>query len=237
VNTLNSQDRRKTMIRKIAPLLVIALGSLLFGLVQAGDLEPPGSPAPTMVTLQEIYDKLDECTGGGSCGVPKTGQTGCWDGSGWSISCNLTGQDGEYQVGVSVGPRFTDNGDGTVTDNLTSLIWLQDADCFGQREWTNALSDANGLADGSCSLTDGSVAGDWRLPNVKELQSLIDFGQYLPALPAGHPFSGVQSGGYWSSTSRVYNPGYAWGVYLSYGYVNGYYKTNTNFVWPVRGGQ
>ena len=125
-----------------------------------------------MVTLQEIYDKLDDARGG-PMRVAEDRPDGCWDAL-EPIDCAGTGQDGEYQAGVSVDPRFTDNGDGTVTDNLTGLIWLKDADCFGSRNWTNALSDANTLADGSCGLTDGSVAGDWRLPNVRELQSLID---------------------------------------------------------------
>jgi hypothetical protein len=134
---------------------------------------------------------MDECVGPPTP-VAQTGQTGCWDFNGTSIECIGTGQDGEYQDGESVDPRFTDNGDGTVTDNLTGLIWLQDPTCFGLRNWTDALSDANTLANGSCGLTDGSIAGDWRLPNVKEFQSLIDFGQHDPALPPGHPFSGVQ---------------------------------------------
>jgi hypothetical protein len=133
--------------------------------------------------------------------VAATGQTECWDPPGNPIDCVGTGQDGEYQSGVSVDPRFTDNGDGTVTDNLTGLIWLQVANCV-MAGWTGALSAANDLADGSCGLTDGSVAGDWRLPNVKELQSLIDFGSY-PSFPGGHPFSGVQAGYYWSSANYV----------------------------------
>lgn len=220
----------------VVGLSLVALAGVTW-LTLGGDLEPPGPPAPTMVTLQQIYDKLDECTGGGSCGVPKTGQTGCWDAAGNPIDCSGTGQDGEYQAGVSVDPRFTDNGDGTVTDNLTGLVWLKDADCFGLRNWTNALSDANTLADGSCGLADDSVAGDWRLPNVKELQSLIDFGEYNPALPPGHPFSGVQSYYYWSSTTRANYPVDAWRVDLGIGVVNGTFKAATHYVWPVRGGQ
>ena len=140
-------------------------------------------------------------------------------------------------MGFSVDPRFTDNGDGTVRDNLTGLIWLKDAGCFGLRNWTSALSDANGLTDGSCGLTDGSVVGDWRLPNLRELQSLIDFGQFQPALPPGHPFSGVQSGLYWSSTAFADNPGGAWYVNLYHGYVGYDGKTYTRYVWPVRGGR
>jgi hypothetical protein len=64
--------------------------------------------------------------------VRKTGQTGCWDSSGAVIACAGTGQDGELQKGAALpSPRFTDNGDGTVTDNLTGLIWLKNADCWG----------------------------------------------------------------------------------------------------------
>jgi hypothetical protein len=68
------------------------------------------------------------------------------------------------------------------------------------------------------SGTDGSVAGDWRLPNVKELESLIDFGWHSPALPVGHPFSVVQSY-YWSSTTDISRPDNAWSVNLDDGFV------------------
>ena len=169
--------------------------------------------------------------------VEKTGQTGCWDASGNPVTCAGTGQDGDLQKGVTWPvPRFTDNGDGTVTDNLTGLVWLKNANCFGIRTWANALIDCNSLADGACGLTDGSVAGDWRLPNVKELQSLIDFGQFNPALPTGHPFTGVQY--YWSSTTLDAGSTIgAWSVSLSLGSVIAYDKTtDVLYVWPVRDG-
>jgi hypothetical protein len=206
----------------------------LYWFAQAGDLEPPGPPAETMVTLQEIYDA---CTAGGACGVPATGQTECWDEPGDPIDCAGTGQDGEYQTGVAVGPRFTDNGDGTVTDNLTRLIWLKNADCFGLRTWTEALSDANSLQDGSCGLTDGSVAGNWRLPNIRELHTLFDYGQYDPALPSAHSFSGVQLERYWSSSTRAKDPFNAWCAFPSNGSVGYGPKQFTSRLWPVRGGQ
>lgn len=101
--------------------------------------------------------------------VEDTGQQSYWDASGDPISCAGTGRDGELQAGMDwATPRFMDNGDGTVTDILTGLVWLMDANCFGPRNWTEALSDANDLSAGTCGLTDGSVPTDWRLPNVKE---------------------------------------------------------------------
>jgi hypothetical protein len=231
----------KRLLTGIALLLAATAGYLI---VRAGDLDPPGPPEPTMVTLQVIYDKLDGCCTGGPYGVPKTGQTGCWDQSGTPIiPCTGTGQDGEYQMGASVVPRFTDNLDGTVTDKLTRLIWLKDANCFGQRNWSDALSDANNLASASDScdpdLQDGSVAGDWRLPNVRELHSLIDYGQITPALPPGDWFSGVLATGYWSSTTRMGNMSNAWVVGLGGGGIGVENKTTTfpYYVWPVRGGQ
>jgi hypothetical protein len=160
--------------------------------------------------------------------VPKTGQTTSY----------ATGDDGDLERGVAwPSPRFTDNGDGTVTDNLTGLIWLEDANCFGLRNWTPALSDANGLASGSCGLTDGSSAGDWRLPNVRELQSLVDYGEFSPALPDGHPFIGVQMYYYWSSTAHATYSSNAWRVNLGNGHVNDGNKPYAYSVWPVRGGQ
>jgi len=169
--------------------------------------------------------------------VPKTGQSQCWDQNGTEIDCAGTGQDGQLKKGASVSPRFADIGDGTVRDNLTGLVWLKDVNCLGQHDWTGALLAANALASGACSLTDGSVAGDWRLPNVKELESLIDFGQ-TPALPAGHPFAPLDAWYYWSSTSVPFNPPYAWSVSLYSGYVDGnFHKSVPVWVWPVRGGQ
>jgi hypothetical protein len=167
--------------------------------------------------------------------VPKTGQTTCYADNGTEENCAGTGQDGEHQAGVAwPEPRFTDNLDGTVTDNLTGLIWLKDANCFSTRTWDNALSDCNGLANESCGLTDGSQAGDWRLPNRYELESLLDMSNYNPALPTGHPFSNVQSIYYWSGTSYAFNTDSAWYVYLPNGGVSYIIKTIPYCVWPVR---
>ena len=158
------------------------------------------------------------------------------------------GDDGNHQKGVIWPvPRFTDNTDGTVKDNLTGLIWLKNANCFGERTWEQALSDCNGLSAGWCGLTDGSSVGDWRLPNRFEFESLFDLKYYDPALcntagtgqwTEGDPFTNlITDGWYWSSTTRADFPdGWAWSVEMQYGYGSSGTKNNDWYVWPVRGG-
>ena len=191
----------------------------------------------------------------GAVAVPKTGQTTCYDVAGATISCTGTGQDGDLLVGTTLpNPRFTDNSNGTVTDNLTGLIWLKNANCNNaMMPWANALSFANTLYDGStshnggdCGLTDGSSAGDWRLPNKVELASLLSLEYFLPPLSnaagsakwsEGDAFTGVQSDFYWSSTTIARVTTEAWFVYLYDGGVSSGFKTIPYYVWPVRGGQ
>ena len=170
-------------------------------------------------------------------GVPKTGQT----------ASDAPGDDGDLQKGLSTSPRFTNNGNGTITDNLTGLIWLKNANCFGTRQWATAISDANTLASGACGLTDGSGAGDWRLPNLRELQSLVDYGTItccitiIPALPSGgHPFTNFQASFYWSSTTHFLDSTFAWGVGFSDGFLENLLKAVDfefdTLVLAVRGG-
>jgi len=227
--------KEKKKMKVMAGLISILAGALFLpGLIFAGDLEPSGPPTTgTMHTLDEIYTKLEaiesslDSSGSEGAPVAKTGQTTSY----------AAGDDGDLQKGVAwPNPRFTDNGDGTVTDNLTGLIWLKNANCDGLNNWADALTYCANLASGSCGLTDGSVAGEWRLPNVKEMQSLIDFGYYNPALPSGHPFTGVQSSYYWSGSTYASTPISAWGVYIYYGRVGYYENFNYGYVWPVRGG-
>ncbi|MBF0552390.1 MAG: DUF1566 domain-containing protein, partial [Deltaproteobacteria bacterium] len=95
---------------------------------------------------------------------------------------------------------------------------MKNANCFDLQTWTQALADANGLASGSCGLTDGSQAGDWRLPDSKELSGIIDFKNSNPALPTGHPFTGVQSYRYWSAATFAADTTFAWFVDLNGGF-------------------
>lgn len=210
-------------------------------------------------------------TGGGSAfpaPVVKTGQTQCYKvvAGTWVLDEGCTtntpaGQDGKLQKGVAwPNPRFTKNTNGTVTDNLTGLIWLQNALCpvffpgdtsvnGNYRYWLQAMTAANSLASGSCGLTDGSTAGQWRLPNVRELQSLLDYAHFNPALSnaagtghwtEGDPFTNVSEGfKYWTSTTKVgANNNYIWTVYTINGQVSDLHRTlDQSYVWPVRGGQ
>jgi hypothetical protein len=161
--------------------------------------------------------------------IPKTGQT---------ISYG-DGDDGELQTGIAwPDPRFTDNEDGTVTDNLTGLIWTQDASCLDPQfgSWVYALGACNALASGTCGLTDGSQAGEWWLPNVRELQSLIDYSHYTFALHPDHPFTNVQwSLTYWSSTTYAQSVTLkAWTVHFHDGALMNDAKSTDHFVWCVR---
>jgi len=162
--------------------------------------------------------------------VPKTGQT----------TSHGTRDDGDLQKGVpSPAPRFTDNANGTVTDNLTGLVWMKDAGALGTKSWGDALSAANNLKSGDpgTGLTDGSKAGDWRLPNLRELQSLIDYGRYAPALPTLFPFAYVQYSSYWSSTTYANYAPWAWNVSFIEGQVSYAEKSTVYYVWCVRGGK
>ncbi|MFW5837562.1 MAG: DUF1566 domain-containing protein [Desulfovibrionaceae bacterium] len=74
---------------------------------------------------------------------------------------------------------FTDNGDGTISDSTTGLVWQKDGDTAGQKTWENALS--------YCQALDLGGEEDWRLPDRKELQSIVDYTADDPAI-AEPPF-------------------------------------------------
>ncbi|MBF0476800.1 MAG: DUF1566 domain-containing protein [Deltaproteobacteria bacterium] len=135
-------------------------------------------------------------------------------------------------------PRFTDNGNGTVTDLKTGLIWLKKADCFGRLKWGDAITACQNLSDGQCGLKDGSKAGDWRLPTIDELKSLVhdDDGHFSRP---GDPFVGVQSDHYWSSTTNAHNTSVAWIVFMigDHSHASSLNKTYYGYVWAVRGGK
>ena len=194
--------------------------------------EPSAAPGSTVYTLDQVYEKAIPTQ------VPKTGQTTTY----------RPHDDGELEEGVAwPSTRFKDNSNGTVTDNLTGLIWLKNANCAeATKNWNTAIDYSAALYDGcincfgtagDCGLSDSSTAGQWRLPNLRELQSLIDYSKSNPALPSDNHFTGVQWQFYWSSTTIAGSTVEAWLVGLHYGYVDNDFETEPLYVWPVRGGQ
>ena len=130
-----------------------------------------------------------------------------------------------YSTTFSVS-HFTDQGNGTIKDNYTGLTWqkIQSPDTMS---WEEALAYAQSL----------SLAGktDWRLPNVKELQSLNDVKLINPSFDKNY-FTNVLTGTYWSSTTMYFTPSVAWDINVQYGIVSYDDKTLKENVLLVRGG-
>ncbi len=131
-------------------------------------------------------------------------------------------------------PSFSDNGDGTITDHDTGLIWMQasaDIDNDGNPDtmgWETAL--------GYCGTLEFADQTDWRLPTNNELQSIVDYGSHSPAIDTQY-FPDTTSFIYWSSTTYVNNTAYAWLGHFSSGAVYGATKSTNCYVRAVRGGQ
>ena len=130
--------------------------------------------------------------------------------------------------GIQVTNNFINNGDGTTTDNSTGLRWQQD----GNRKmtWQDALSYCENL----------TLAGfdDWRLPNVNELQSMVDYNRYGPSFDPTYFQVGSVFYYTWSSTTNVYSPNKAWYIdfYMYGGGISSDYKSSSDYcVRCVRG--
>jgi len=167
----------------------------------------------------------------GTYGVPKTGQTTSY----------ATGDDGDLEKGTPAsGDRFT-NTPGTsnsVTDNGTGLIWIKSHAAIGTvggYNFANTMTWANALlAVAALNAANYDGSNQWRLPNIKELQSIVDYGRVNPSINTTYFTS--QSDGYWSGTTVAGVTDYAWSVYFSYGSVYSVYKGSGIYVRPVRGG-
>jgi hypothetical protein len=121
----------------------------------------------------------------------------------------------------------------TVHDCRTGLIWLKaDELPSSPTSWPAALDVVRRLNADKAFSHD-----DWRLPNVRELESLIDTGRHSPALAGDQHVFGRVPEGCWSSTTSVYEPRYAWVVYMQDGAVGvGYKRPPVFWGWAVRGG-
>ncbi|WP_027185986.1 DUF1566 domain-containing protein [Desulfovibrio inopinatus] len=161
----------------------------------------------------------------------RTGQRYCFDSHGKAIQCANAGQDGEIQSGVSFPePRFVVEND-LVTDRLTKLIWTRRAAIAEfPLTWQESLDAIEQM-----NVERAYGRSDWRLPNRRELRSLVDHGQTRPVLPADHPFTDLVQHWYWTSTSSAMSPAYAWHVHFMGGRMFYGKKDGYELAWPVAG--
>ncbi len=184
----------------------------------------------------------------------KTGQTKCYDPSGASdneipccsgVFCSF--QDGGLQTGSA--RTYVDNGDGTITDLNTGLMWEKKDQSGGIHDWRNRYTFEEAFSVFLGELISAKFAGysDWRLPNINELHSLADYGRVDPAIDpvfqtkcaAGCTVTTCsctpQSGFYWSSTTFQNSPHNAWGVLFDDGSVYATGKSTNSYLRAVRG--
>lgn len=208
------------------------------------------------------------CTAGGGGLVP--GVDPILPASGQTTAFGA-GSDGDVQAGQ--GLSYTDNGDGTITDNSTGLMWEKKDDSGGFHDKDNAytwcidVSPVDAACDNGTNAMDGTVvttflatlnsgggfAGytDWRIPNVKELQSIVDYEMLSPAVDAAFhqpatctgctdvtlaSCSCTSSSRNWSSTTRQNFQDNAWSVFFDDGLVISDNKTFGRPTRAVRGG-
>ena len=136
---------------------------------------------------------------------------------------------------------YVDNGDGTVTDIRTGLMWKQclegqsGADCegaVGKFNWDNAMKIPQTLNQR------GGFAGycDWRVPTIKELESLVMHERMNPAI-CTEAFPNSPASGVWSCSPNIMHTSFAWGVYFDYGFSYDYRRSSRYGVRLVRGGR
>ena len=159
-----------------------------------------------------------------------TGQRICYSEDHRPLPCFGGGQDGDERAGRPwPQPRFEVRNDG-VLDRLTELVWDRSASRNAVPvDWESACELA-----AAANREQYGNHDTWRLPAVREIESLCDLSTHSPALPAGHPFEDVRSD-YWTSSTSRYDSRYAWVLYLQDGAVGVGYKTGATFsVWLVR---
>jgi len=188
------------------------------------------------------------------------GASGAWAGEGL-----VALQTADPSCPDESGKIYVDCGNGTVTDNRSGLVWLKNANCVGWTSWYEAVEFVEGLSDlpetsiaagSDCGLSDGSSAGEWRLPSIAEWEQMVadavalgcvqdefgwpsitdDSGATCWQEGPGNSFTNVSTS-YWSLTNRIDNLGEAWKMSLIFGIGGRELKIASAYVWPVRGGQ
>ena len=134
---------------------------------------------------------------------------------------NIFGEDSDYKINP---PAYTINGDGSVMDQNTKLFWQQKDDAK-KRNWQEAKN--------YCSNLNLAGKNDWRLPEIQDLQTIVDLSKTRPALDSA-VFLQAKSQFYWSSTSNANNSSDAWYIGFQKGFVHSREKSNSYFVRCVR---
>ena len=171
---------------------------------------------------------------------------------------STTGDDGDVRARAPL--SYVDNGDGTITDGNTGLMWEKKCDDGGSHDKDNTYMWTPGsgsIWEWIGVINSEGVSGfaghsDWRIPNVKELHSIVNYGRVAPTV---HPAFNTaclpgctvttcsctaayaaEGTSYWSSTSSLVNPEFAWNVYFVVGDVHALHKSIALNVRAVRGG-
>lgn len=153
--------------------------------------------------------------------VPLRRQQHCYDSEGRHIDCAQSGQDGEQVTEWKLPqPRYVE-AQGVVTDRWTGLQWHGHVgEAHGPVSWQEALEVVEALA--------GNRQRPWRLPNINELESLVDYDEARPAVSRDNPMHALKDG-YWSSTTSAYEPDWAWALYLDKGAIGVGQKKGRHF--------
>lgn len=182
--------------------------------------------------------------------LPRSGQKGCWNSAGTKVSCNGSRQDGADAAGLKI--RLVDGGNGTLTDANTRLVWeklSRDASIHDRNAlstWDQALAKIATLNTPPCFAN----VCTWRLPNVKELQSIVDYEQKSPVFPKQFnkkcqpgctvttcsctPIAPAGStAGFWTSTTNRSVTSEAWQIVNATGAVAAVTKSATGYVRAV----
>lgn len=168
--------------------------------------------------------------------LPDTGQTKCYDVAGTEITCPaagqpLHGQDAQYN---GPAPSYLDHGNGTVTDNNTTLMWMQDtADTDNSGTITSDDKLTWQAAIEYCAASGFAAHSGWRLPSKFELESIVDYGRVNPAI---NPVYTAMPLRYCSATTHAFGTEYAWLVNFELGYNSAFSKTDAQYVRCVRSG-
>src|SRR3990167_8252334 len=130
-------------------------------------------------------------------------------------------------------PRFIDNKNGTITDNLTGLMWTKSMNLIGGVNWNTALAY---ITDVNSGKNPNFGYKDWRVPNRRELLYMFDWTNHHSTNFAGYPIFTNEVGAIWTSTTAISNNNdSAWMFFvLGQSLRSGTKGSGTAAVWPVR---